>query len=40
MNAHVKPEGAAAPFYLPQGDEVQVFQAAAPARRAHISGRE
>lgn len=29
MNAHVKPEGAAAPFYLPQRDEVAVFEAAA-----------
>ncbi|WP_374371528.1 CbbQ/NirQ/NorQ/GpvN family protein [Tabrizicola sp.] len=27
--SHMKPEGATAPFYLPQGDEVQVFQAAA-----------
>ena len=29
MNAHVKPEGAPAPFYLPQRDEVAVFEAAA-----------
>lgn len=30
--SHLKPEGAAAPFYLPQADEVQVFQAAAAHR--------
>lgn len=30
MNAHTKPGGAAdAPFYLPQGDEIAVFEAAA-----------
>ena len=30
MNAHVKPQGGAeAPFYLPQGDEVALFEAAA-----------
>ena len=29
MNAHAKPEGADAPFYLPQRDEVAVFEAAA-----------
>ena len=27
--SHIKTEGATAPFYLPQGDEVSVFQAAA-----------
>ena len=30
--SHMKPEGATAPFYLPQGDEVSVFQAAAAHR--------
>jgi nitric oxide reductase NorQ protein len=30
--SHIRAEGAAAPFYLPQGDEVQVFEAAAARR--------